>query len=258
MTRILKEGMSGPDVRAWKDALSPGDVFDAVTKEATRQWQRERGLRDDGAVGPATLAKLGHPPVPPVVLPARSSLPPMRFVQAKHFRKGRRSPLTDVVIHSAETSERATTAEALGAYFANPQRSNNAGELVPVVASAHYSLDSDSAVQSVLVEDTAFHVRAPGFNDRSIGIELAGRAAQTRAEWLDDYGQLMLSTAALLVRYLCDTWTIPMNFVDAAGLRAGEHGITGHVQVRDAFSADTHYDPGPNFPWDEFIERVRK
>jgi N-acetyl-anhydromuramyl-L-alanine amidase AmpD len=169
-----------------------------------------------------------------------------------------------IVIHSAETSERPSSAEALGEYFRDPKRRNNAGELVPVVASAHYSVDCDSIVQHVLQSDVAFHVRARpstlsvSVNDLSIGIELTGRAEQSRDEWLDDYGKKLLPLAAGLVRQLCDRWGLPMEYVGAAGLLAGRPGLVGHVDVRDAFRQDTHYDPGPSFPWDVFVALVKE
>lgn len=177
---------------------------------------------------------------------------------AQHWRwmkPGRR--VDYVVIHSAETPERPTTAEALGTYFAAPKQLRG-GKLVPVTASAHYSVDCDSIVCSVRPEHTAFHVRAPGVNDRSVGIELAGRAQQTRLEWLDAYGSRMLPLAAWLTASMCLRFDVPMVYVSPAALVLGERGICGHVDVRDAFGVDTHWDPGPSFPWPEFIDLVEQ
>jgi N-acetyl-anhydromuramyl-L-alanine amidase AmpD len=258
--RTLKQGMSGLDVVGWKQTLLGGDAFDAPTHEATRQWQRERGLKDDGVVGPATREVIGRAvqPVQPVTIPPpREVLPGIKFVQAKHYRQGRLDVISNVVIHSAETSERPSSAEALGAFFQNPMRLNNAGELVPVVCSAHYSVDSNSIIQHVLEGDTAFHVRAKGWNDRTIGVELTGRAAQSREEWLDEYGKLMLPLAAKLVRWICDTYGLPFEHVGPSGLLVNTKGITSHVDIRDAFHTDTHYDPGGSFPWDVFVELVQ-
>jgi N-acetyl-anhydromuramyl-L-alanine amidase AmpD len=250
--RTLRQGMTGPDVVAWKRILFEGDAFDAVTHEATRQWQRDHRLDPDGIVGRITRDKIGS-----TLTSASPSQPEIKFMPAKFFRQYRRAQVSLVVMHSAETSERPETAEALGAYFADPKRLNNAGELVPVTASAHYSVDSNSIVQSVKEEDVAFHVRARGVNDMSIGVELAGRASQSREEWLDTYGKAMLPLAANLVRGICERHQIPLERSDALGLRSGKPGITSHVDIRDAFSEDTHYDPGPGFPWDVFMDLVR-
>lgn len=255
--RTLRQGMSGEDVASWKQVLCAGDSFDAVTLEATKQWQREHGLVPDGIVGPASRAEIGRAAQPATIPPPRSALPTIKSVQAKHYRLDRRDSISNVVIHSAETSERPSSAEALGEFFKDPKRFDNAGTLVPVVASAHFGVDSDTIVQFVREQDTAFHVRAKGWNDRTIGVELTGRAAQSRAEWLDDYGRLMLPLAAKLVREICDRYALPLDHVGPAGLVAREKGITSHVDVRDAFHEDTHYDPGGAFPWDVFIELVR-
>jgi N-acetyl-anhydromuramyl-L-alanine amidase AmpD len=262
--------MSGPDVAEWKQVLLGGDTFDPVTHEATKQWQRERKLLDDGVVGKATRGEIGiAPSTRPVdaitIPPPLAVLPGVKLVPAKHQRAANRK-LGDVwwvAIHSAETSERPSSAEALGAYFKDPMRRNNAGELVAVVCSAHYSVDSDSIVQHVLEEHVAFHVRArpPGWtvsvNDRTIGIELTGRADQTREEWLDEYGRKLLPNAAKLVRGICDRWGLPFDHVGPAGLLANTKGLTGHADVRDAWHQDTHYDPGVGFPWDVFVELVK-
>lgn len=272
--RTLKQGMIGPDVAEWKQLLLGGDAFDSVAHEATRQWQRDRKLLDDGVVGKDTRAAIAlKPPAPapaspatPVTIPPPAlALPAPKLVPAKHQRLSGRKPgaVSWVVIHSAETSERPSSAEALGAYFQNPLRRDASGQLVEVRASAHYSVDSDSIVQHVLEEHVAFHVRAraPGaalsVNDLSIGVELTGRAAQTREEWLDEYGRKLLPLAAKLVRGICDRWALPFDHVGPIGLLAGTKGLTGHVNVRDAWHQDTHYDPGVGFPWDVFVELVR-
>ncbi len=58
MPRVLRVGSRGDDVRGWQRllALPPTGQFDEATAEATRAWQRDRGLLDDGVVGPATRA----------------------------------------------------------------------------------------------------------------------------------------------------------------------------------------------------------
>ncbi|MGE0328870.1 MAG: peptidoglycan-binding protein [Polyangiaceae bacterium] len=58
LPRILRIGSRGDDVRGWQRILNlpPTGDFDHETEKATRGWQRERGLLDDGVVGPATRA----------------------------------------------------------------------------------------------------------------------------------------------------------------------------------------------------------
>lgn len=58
MPRVLRVGSRGDDVRGWQRLLDlpPTGEFDEATAQATREWQRDRGLLEDGVVGPATRA----------------------------------------------------------------------------------------------------------------------------------------------------------------------------------------------------------
>lgn len=70
LTRNLKKGMSGPDVRFVKDALLSLGFYNSKIKQianntfgpdtfvAVRKFQRAKGLEDDGVVGPLTWAAL--------------------------------------------------------------------------------------------------------------------------------------------------------------------------------------------------------
>ena len=61
--RNLRRGSAGDDVRTVQVALGfTGDVVDGlfgdVTEQAVREFQRRRGLEDDGVVGPQTWAEI--------------------------------------------------------------------------------------------------------------------------------------------------------------------------------------------------------
>lgn len=123
--------------------------------------------------------------------------------------------------------------------------------------SCHYVVDSDSVTQCVSDLDVAWHCGRNG-NARSIGIELCGRARQTRAQWLDELGLPMLGLAAQLTAELCARHGLPPKLVDAAELRAGLRGITTHAEVTDAWRQTRHTDPGPGFPLSDFVDAVRR
>jgi N-acetyl-anhydromuramyl-L-alanine amidase AmpD len=171
---------------------------------------------------------------------------PIAFLQAKHFRNGPRASVDLVVIHSAEIGESLGGAEALARVCA----------VNPRVASWHYAVDADSITQSVHEKDIAFH--APGANHNGIGIELAGRAKQSAADWQDPFSLHMVDRAAELIAGICDRWDIPVTFVPGETLRlGGARGITTHREVSLAFKKSDHWDPGPNFPMAWLLERVR-
>ena len=69
------------------------------------------------------------------------------------------------------------SAESVARWFSRPSAQ----------VSAHYCVDVDSIVQCVRERDIAWHAR--GGNAKSIGIELAGYARQTKAEWADAYSR---------------------------------------------------------------------
>ena len=161
---------------------------------------------------------------------------------ARHYRRGRLAPIRVVVIHTGETAETARTAEDLISYFASPSSA---------VASCHYAVDSDSVAQGVPEDDTAF--AAPGCNADGVQIEHAGRAGQGAAGWADAYSQSMLRVSAQLVRGICQRHGIPFKHLTATELRAGYKGIVGHADVNAVYRESSHWDPGPDFPWSQYI-----
>ncbi len=118
--------------------------------------------------------------------------------------------------------------------------------------SCTYVVDTDSVTECVPPNLTAWHCGHTG-NARSEGIELCGRANQTREQWFDALSLPMLNIAARLVAERCKVHSIPIRFVDSELLREGLRGITTHAEVSRAWGESRHTDPGPNFPMQEFI-----
>lgn len=152
-----------------------------------------------------------------------------------------------IVLHTMETDEHGSIAENIGAgWFTNPA----------ALASAHYCVDNDSIVQGVNEGDYAW-ASGPIGNVGGIQIEMAGRASQTRAQWLDDYSRAMLERTAALVADICTRQGIPVRVLTDEQVARGEAGITTHAALARVFRETNHTDPGPDFPWDWFMERVR-
>jgi len=170
----------------------------------------------------------------------------MEFIQARHYTVGRTSPIKLIVIHDMEYPERLDTAEAVAKWFAGP----NAPQ-----ASTHYNIDTNSVVQSVRDRDTSWC--APGANSQGLHFEHAGYAKQSQSEWLDKYGKQMLDISAQLVAKKCLEYSIPIKHLTPSEMRAGARGICSHNDVRLAWGKTSHTDPGPNFPWDYYISRVK-
>jgi hypothetical protein len=82
------------------------------------------------------------------------------------------------------------------------------------------------------VKDNDIAAAAPGANTDGIHLELAGFAKQTREEWLDPYGVLLLDNAADAAAQYCLKYDIPAKQLRNAELATpGVKGIVGHVQV---------------------------
>lgn len=262
--RLLYRGCApADDVGEWQSFLQvkSDNKFGPITEGATRQFQRAslfqgKRLVVDGIAGRQTIGSANdqideleatrediaeHVPT--------LDLSRIRFQRAKNYTWADRKPgdVKWIVIHTMESSETPTTAEAVASWFAG----SNAPR-----ASAHFNVDCDSIVQSVKTADVGWH--APGANRSGIGIEHAGRAKQTPADWADEYTTSMLETQSVpLCGYLCAAWGIPVEFVDAEGLRAGKPGITTHYEVSKAFKKSDHWDPGHNFPMERYLQKVR-
>lgn len=168
------------------------------------------------------------------------------FVQARNYYAGRKRAIRGIVVHDMEAAEGRTTAESVARYFA--------GSKAPK-ASAHLNVDMDSVVQSVKINDTAWH--APNANADFIGMEHAGFARQSRAEWVADDHMLNLSAAA--AAELCNRLWIPPVHLTLDQVRDGHsRGFCGHVDVSNAFhNPGGHVDPGNQFPWDLYLDKVR-
>lgn len=174
----------------------------------------------------------------------------MPFVQAAGYTRGRADgPPLWIVIHDMEASEHSGRAESTAAYFANPGDGRQ--------VSSHYCVDNDSVVQCVDLDDVAWTVGNRPGNYRGINWELSGFARQTRAEWLDAFGQQMFARMAPVVQSDSKRFRIPIRKLTVAELKKFTPGVTSHYDLGLAFGGTDHTDPGPNFPWDEFINVMK-
>jgi len=141
----------------------------------------------------------------------------------------------ELVIHSTE----GTNVEGLHAWLTNDdERLVVDGELLaPGPLSVHFMVDQDGNVfQYVDTDDTAYHAR--DHNRFSVGIEHVG--------WADDpatWTPAMVEASAKLAAWINEKH--PLVELDA-----------DHVVAHGSFQAD-RTDPGPYFPWAEYLSRAR-
>lgn len=172
----------------------------------------------------------------------QDSLP---FMEAKHYRKGRRERVRVLVIHTAETPENNKMAESIQSYCQRRETK----------VSCHEAIDNDSVVAGVRPFDTAWTTGS--INNFAYSYELAGRAAQTKEQWADAFSTAMLAKAAHRVACAVICYGIPVVKLTPAELKAGKSGICGHVDQTIAYQVKGgHTDPGKNFPWKKFLAMV--
>lgn len=174
--------------------------------------------------------------------------PDLLWMPPKSWTVANRTSVQLIVIHDTEGSEGPTSAEDGASY---DQRRTDG-------TSTHYFHDSDSTVQCVRTEDIAHAARVQG-NRRGIQHELCGREGQGIAGWADPVSQGTLVRAARQCARDARKWGIPVQHLTVAQVADGEKGFCGHWDVTRAFPQDngTHTDPGPDFPWTQFLNLVR-
>lgn len=172
--------------------------------------------------------------------------------RAAHDSGGGNKPIRRVVIHATcpgvgyPKASKKGAASGTAKYF---QMGSSGG-------SAHYIYDS-SRHEEHCVPETIIAWHAPP-NQHSIGIEICAEATYTRQQWLSPQVWPAVEEAAARTRDLCQRYDLPMRKLTVAQVRAGAEGVCGHVDVSNAFHQTDHSDPGPHFPWDEFMHLVNR
>jgi hypothetical protein len=97
---------------------------------------------------------------------------------------------------------------------------------------------------------------AGGANEDGFHVCMVGDANQSDQQWHDAFSVANCARAAEAVRNACTQLGVPPTLLTTDEVKAGKSGICGHVHVSQAFHKSTHTDPGPNFPWQEFMAQV--
>lgn len=147
-----------------------------------------------------------------------------------------------IVLHGTVSPTVRGGAQAVARYF------RDSG----VEASAHYIVDPGEIVQCVPEGQQAWH---DGYNENEIGIELCDPQSGPGTRWQDAEHQAMLRLAAQLVREVAARWQFarPLRR-GVAPLDLSAECVTGHVDIARTTRTTDHTDPGPDFPWAQFLE----
>jgi prophage tail gpP-like protein len=186
-------------------------------------------------------------------------MPGISFIQAMYYEEGRTLPIKWIVIHDMEAPESNETAKNVANMFAGGKTNGK--------ASAHYCLDNENIYQCVKDTDMAYGVLGDGtsgsaaigglIDQQTLHFEHAGYASQSLADWQDPFSDAMLRLSAKLTARKAKDWGIPRVHVTPGGLAGGQSGFAGHGDFTAAFDTPGgHTDPGPNFPWAQYMQLV--
>lgn len=154
-------------------------------------------------------------------------------------------PPTRIVIHCTAGTSDSESARSTANYFRQSV----------ATGSAHAITDENELV--VAAQDAVVCWHAPP-NVHSLGIEIECSLANGgKDHWTLPSHVAKMHRAAKWVAEKCKLYDIPVVKLTPADLLAGKHGICGHVDVTNAWHQSTHTDPGPYFPWADFIGFVR-
>ncbi len=178
---------------------------------------------------------------------ASTVVAPLRASQHRGEMKNR---VRWLVIHTAEAPLTASSAEGV----ARDCASGADGRKV----SWHYSPDRDSVACSLNEVYAGRHTGSKTVDERSIAIEMAAYSAGV---WSSLAYKDLLKVTAQLAADICFRYSIPVRKLTDSQLAAAKsgtyvEGIISHAQSAKIMGGSTHTDPGPNFPWPEFLSLV--
>lgn len=159
------------------------------------------------------------------------------------------------VVHSTEGPMSPGNARALAVnWFGRPASQGGAGTSTTGI------FDPVEGIRMLDEHTIPYHV-GPDGNPVSTGDEHCGSVKLTRDQWLSPAGRAMLDQSARVKaeRARARGWSL----ADCRWLTLSEvarktvDGFCTHNDIRLALGGTTHSDPGPNFPYDWYMGRIR-
>lgn len=144
-------------------------------------------------------------------------------------------------------------ARALANWFARSPANGGPG------TSATDIFDPVEGILMVAPTTIPYHCGPKG-NGRGTGSEHCGSVNLTKAQWLTDRAKKMLDRSARAAAQEAHRrkWTLAQcRWLTVSEVARFVAGFCTHNDIRLALGGTTHSDPGPNFPYAWYMERVR-
>lgn len=172
---------------------------------------------------------------------------------AAHGGQFPKDPPPFIVIHSTEGPMSDGNARALAQWFAKTTAEGGPG------TSATDIFDPVEGIRMLDDHTIPYHVGGAG-NPKGKGSEHCGSVDLTTDQWLSDRGKAMLdrSARANAEEARHRGWTLDQcRWLTVTQVAAYTAGFCTHNDIRLALGGTTHTDPGPNFPYSWYMDRVR-
>lgn len=168
----------------------------------------------------------------------------------QHYYKSRQGSILGIVLHVTAGAEDTDMVGVDG----SAESTLRYGQTTTRAASWHGIVDSDSVIDCLPDDYTAFHVR--GFNSRTLGLEIANIDAKWSGKpqkWVD----ATLLNAARWCAPRVQRYGLPMQLCTKSEVeRAIAHGRPFGFTFHSYLDPARRIDPGRDFPWQRFSEMV--
>jgi len=170
------------------------------------------------------------------------------WIPSPHYNEREDRDIAGIVIHTTEGwSGGAKT-------FQGPDRR----------ASAHFGIERSGLItQMVNEKDRAWHAGSRIVNDFTIGIEHAGFADEKAIGDYLGFSREQIEASAQLVAKLLHKYNLPPTRAHVFGhaevgvCKGRERAKPGEPRLGETHGgASCHYDPGPYWNWDDYMDRV--
>lgn len=126
--------------------------------------------------------------------------------------------------------------------------------------SSHFYCDEDSVIQSIDTNDRVGHAGSGNGNNNALAVEITGGNGQSRQWWIDNVAwDKLCQVLAYVIKNDPDLVGFQVRRASVSEMISNPKvkAFYAHDDMRRAWGGTTHTDPGPNFPWDHFLAKMK-